>query len=76
MVKQLSCEADHLLPSSAEVKNTWGYRSDLGACSCIVGWRTMLQAGRSRDRIVMRLLDFSVNLILPAALWSWGLLNL
>lgn len=27
-VKQLSCETDHLLPSNAEVKNTWGYWSD------------------------------------------------
>jgi hypothetical protein len=29
----------------------------------------MLQAGRSRVRFSMRSLDFSVGLILPAALW-------
>jgi hypothetical protein len=32
----------------------------------------MLQAGRSRIRITMRSLDFSINIILPAALWPWG----
>jgi hypothetical protein len=31
-----------------------------------VGWGTMLQTGRSLDRIPMRSLDFSIDLILPA----------
>jgi hypothetical protein len=32
----------------------------------------MLQAGRSRVRLLIRSLDFSIDLILPAALWPLG----
>jgi hypothetical protein len=42
----------------------------------VVGWGTMLQAGRSRDRFPLRSLDFSIHLILSAALWPWGRLSL
>jgi hypothetical protein len=35
----------------------------------------MLQAGRSRIRFSMRSLDFSIDLILPAALWGFFLLH-
>jgi hypothetical protein len=43
-----------------------------GARGSIVGWGTVLQAGRSRIRLPMRSLEFSVYLILPAALLSLG----
>jgi hypothetical protein len=46
-----------------------------GARSSVVGWGTMLQAGRSRVPFPMRSLNFSINLILIAALWSWGRLD-
>jgi hypothetical protein len=39
----------------------------------VVGWVIMLQAGRTRFRIPIRSLDFSVYLILPAVLWPWSL---
>jgi hypothetical protein len=44
-------------------------------CS-VVGWCTMLQAGRSRVLFPLRLLDFSIDLIFPAALWPWGRIDL
>jgi hypothetical protein len=42
----------------------------------VFGWNTMLHAGRSWIRFPMRSLDFSIDLILPAALWPWGQLSL
>jgi hypothetical protein len=32
----------------------------------------MLQAGRTQVRFPKRSLDFSIDLIIPAALWPWG----
>jgi hypothetical protein len=43
----------------------------------IVGWGTMLQAGRSRDRVPVKwFFFFQIYLFLPAALWPWGPLSL
>jgi hypothetical protein len=53
-----------------------GLHSVRGVRGSVVGGGTMLQAGKSRVRITMRLLDFSIGLILPAVLWSWGRLCL
>jgi hypothetical protein len=47
----------------------------MGAFSSIVGWGTMLQVWRSWDQVPMRWI-FSIYLILPATLWSWGRLSL
>jgi hypothetical protein len=52
-----------------------GHSFNMGVCGSIVGWGTMLQAGRSHVPLTMRSLDFSIGLILPAALWPWGWLS-
>jgi len=41
-----------------------------------VGWGTTLLAGRSRVRFPIVSLEFFVDIILPAALWTWNWLSL
>jgi hypothetical protein len=47
----------------------------MGARGSVVGWGTVVQAGRSRIRFPMRWI-FSNHLTFPAALWPLGRLNL
>jgi hypothetical protein len=42
----------------------------MNSCGEII--TSMIQAGKSRVHFPMRLLDFSIDLNLPATLWSWG----
>jgi hypothetical protein len=58
-----SSNLTHILPSE-------------GSCSSVVGWGTMLQAGMSRVRFLLRSFDFSIDLILLTALWPWSRLSL
>jgi hypothetical protein len=53
-----------------EVISVFGRRD----CCRVVGWGILLRVGRSRVRF--QILFFSIYLILPAALWPWGLLSL
>jgi hypothetical protein len=39
----------------------------MGARGSVVGWGTMLQAGRSRVRFPMRSLDFSIDILNPSS---------
>jgi hypothetical protein len=46
----------------------FGKEYKLGACVSVVGWGTVLQTGRLRVQFLMRSLEFSLDLNLPAAL--------
>jgi hypothetical protein len=45
----------------------------VGARGSVVGLGTMLQAGKLWVPFLMRSLDSSIDLTLPAILWPWGL---
>jgi hypothetical protein len=51
------------------------YTGRLGESDSAVGC-TALQAGRSPVRFSMMSLKFLIDIILPAAFWSWGRLSL
>jgi hypothetical protein len=53
----------------------WVYVYIYGARSGVVGSGTALQAGRSQIRFLMESLEFFIDLILVAALWSWSQLT-
>jgi hypothetical protein len=50
----------------------WGYYIYIWTRGSIVGWDTILQIGRSRVRISIVHSIFSIYLILPGSLWSFG----
>jgi hypothetical protein len=79
-------DSDHSPPSSAEVLEELSYTfTPSGPQSGLLrGYlylllntlNTALQAGRSQVRFPMVSLDFFIDIILPGALWPWGLLSL
>jgi hypothetical protein len=54
----------------------WNYLIKIGGNDSIDGWGVMLKTGRSRLRVPMRSLMFSIRLILSAAPTLWGLLSI
>jgi hypothetical protein len=52
-----------------ELHNCTTYQIVLAARGSVVSLGTKLHAGRSRVRFPMRLLNFSIYLILPSAIW-------
>ena len=51
------------------------HKSVSGVRGGAFGWGTALQAGRSQFQFPVVLLEFFIDIILPAALWPWGWLS-
>jgi hypothetical protein len=64
------------LRHTKQCKNIYNVCNNNGARVSVVGCGIMLQAGRSRVRFAMRLLDITIDLILSDALRPWGRLSL
>jgi hypothetical protein len=74
----------HLQDTGSNIRNTARCRLFMSSTSftlhtlefCVQHTKYMLQTGRSRVLFPMRSLDFSIDLILPPALWPCGRLSL
>jgi hypothetical protein len=56
---------------SVRATKNWISYIPLWVSGSVVGWGTMVQAGRPWIRFPTRSLNISIYLILPAALWPW-----
>jgi hypothetical protein len=67
------CPSGHLTPLDTIIPTEFGERNNILLLFTLLH---MPQAGRSRVPLPVILLDFPIDLILPASLWPWGGLSL